>query len=52
MNDLKVASELLTLARTLTADGGRGQFMDVVKGVESLRSKFAPTADEAIFWQL
>ena len=50
MNDLKVARELLTLANSLTADGRRGQFLDVANGIESLRQKFTPlTSDEAIF---
>ena len=49
-SDKKVARELLTLANSLTADGRRGQFLDVANGIESLRQKFTPlTSDEAIF---
>ena len=50
MNDLKVARELLKMAKSLEADGRRGQFLDVANGIESLRQKFAPLpSDEAIF---
>jgi len=50
MDRARIARELVTVARELAAGGSRRKsFLDVSKRLESLRKKYEPTSDEAIF---